>query len=56
MKQMDFKKLASIVGRWGNINIDLLINEIELLADSQDVETVDDLTEYLEEELSYFEY
>ena len=56
MKQMDFKKLASIVGRWGNINIDLLINEIELLADSQDVETVDDRTEDLEAELSYFEY
>ena len=53
---MDFEKLADMVRRWGNINIDLLINAIELLADRQDVETVDDLTDYLEEELSYFEY
>ena len=52
---MDFKKLADVIERWGNINIDLLVNAIELLADRQDVETVDDLTDYLEEELSYFE-
>lgn len=53
---MDFEKLADVIRRWENINIDLLINEIELLTDRQDVETVDDLTDYLEEELSYFEY
>lgn len=53
---MDFKRLANTIRRFSNINIDLLINSVELLEDNKHgVKSIDDLTNYLEDELRYFE-
>lgn len=51
---MVFIKLADIIRKYNDCNIDLLINNIELLECRQDIETVGDLTNYLENELQYW--
>lgn len=49
---MDYKALAAVVRKFANI--ELLAAELETLQDSQlEVETIDDLTEFLEDELDY---
>ena len=52
---MDFERLADIIARFNDVNFDLLINAIELLEGRRDVKTVNDLTNYLEKELRYYE-
>lgn len=49
---MDYKRLADVIRNFDNIEI--LANEIESLIDtsSEEMETIDDLTEFLEYELS----
>lgn len=48
---MNFKRLADVIRRFEEI--DFLASEIETLTSNRDVETVDDLTEFLEDELNY---
>lgn len=48
---MDYKKLAEIIRRFSNN--ELLALEIESLTDISDVETIDDLSDFLEEELNW---
>lgn len=48
---MDFKKLAEVLRKFEDINF--LATEIESLDCKSGVETVDDLTEFLEQELEY---
>lgn len=49
---MDYKALAEVVRRFDNV--ELLAAEIESLQDNMtEVETIDDLTEVLEDELDY---
>lgn len=50
---MDYKALADVVRKFEDI--ELLAQEIESLVDMPEVQTVDDLTEFLETELSYAE-
>lgn len=47
----DYKALANVIRKFEDI--ELLAHEIESLVDMPEVETVDDLTEFLETELSY---
>ncbi len=51
---MDFKKLAEVLRKFEDINF--LATEIESLNYNSDVKTVDDLTEFLEQELEYANY
>ncbi len=48
---MDFKRLADIVRQFGDT--DLLAAEIEALEGSPEIESIDDLSEVLEDEISY---
>ena len=48
---MDFIRLANIVRRYDDI--DFLASEIEALEGTEEVESVDDLSEALEDELGY---
>lgn len=48
---MDYKRLAEIVRRYANV--ELLAAEIESLVDMPDIETVDGLSNFLEEELNW---
>lgn len=47
---MDYKRLATVIRRFANI--ELLASEIESV-DIQGAETIDELSEYLEDELDY---
>ena len=48
---MDYKRLAELVRQFDNT--DLLAYEIETLIDDQDVETIDELSDFLRDELDY---
>lgn len=48
---MDFKRLADVIRKFWDV--EYLIDEIETLSDDQGIETVDDLTEFLEDKLDY---
>lgn len=48
---MNFKRLADVIRRFEDI--DFLVSEIETLPDGRDIETIDDLTDFLEDELHY---
>lgn len=48
---MDFTRLANIVRRYDDI--EFLASEIEALEGTEEVESVDDLSEALEDELGY---
>ena len=48
---MNYKGLADLVRQYDNTG--LLADEIETLEDSQDVETLDELAEFLKNELDY---
>jgi hypothetical protein len=49
--EMDYKRLAELVRQFDNT--DLLAYEIETLIDDQDVETIDELSNFLRDELDY---
>ena len=51
---MDYKKLADTIRKFANI--ELLANEVESIGDEQNIDTIDDLTEFLETELEYADY
>lgn len=48
---MDYKRLAGIVRMFANT--ELLATEIESLEDMPDIETIDDLSDFLKEELNW---
>lgn len=50
---MDYKRLSELIRRF--VNIELLAQEIESLEDMPEIETIDDLSGFLEEELDYAE-
>ena len=48
---MDYKRLAELVRQFDNT--ELLANEIETLEDDKEVETIDELADFLRDELDY---
>lgn len=46
-----YQRLADVVRRFDDI--ELLAQEIESIEESQEIETVDELTDFLEDELQY---
>lgn len=48
---MNYKRLADLVRQFDNT--ELLASEIETIEDDQDVETIDELADFLSDELDY---
>lgn len=46
-----YKALAEVIRNFGNI--DLLAQEIESIEEDQQIETIEELTEFLQDELQY---